>query len=459
MNMKKHCHIIIVLVCAILLSGKTENLFSQDILLDFAGTGASTTVTSVKVENLTQGTFVTINGGDILHLMNVITGIESGNIAINNRITFTPNPMKDYSRMLFDLPLSGETFIALFDISGKEIATLKQALTKGQNAFIIRGVTEGAYLIRINSGKFSITGKLICLGSEGGNPEITFESLSASVGEKQPDLINSKGSQVPMQYNNGDVLKFTSLSGNSSTVVTDIPTSSKTITFNFVPCFDKDANIYSVVQIDTQVWMAENLKTTKFNDGTGIPKVTDAAAWTALRYAPAYCWPMNDSTNYNRYGALYDWWSVSNGSLCPTGWHVPSDNEFLAMENYLISHGYNYDNSTSGNYIGIACASPTSVPDQGGMRELWYPSSTPGDIGSESYSYKRNISGFSAFAVAFRVGDGSFGVFGNVASWWTSTSVDMGRSRYHSMNYNNNSLAQAGATYNWVGFSVRCVKD
>jgi len=98
---------------------------------------------------------------------------------------------------------------------------------------------------------------------------------------------------------------------------------------------DVEGNVYKTIQIGTQVWMAENLRTTKYKDGVTIPLVTDFTAWTKLT-TPAYCWYNNDPVNNkNTYGALYNWYTVNTGKLCPTGWHVPSDAEWTVLSSYL----------------------------------------------------------------------------------------------------------------------------
>ncbi len=90
---------------------------------------------------------------------------------------------------------------------------------------------------------------------------------------------------------------------------------------------DGDGNTYSTVTIGTQVWMAENLKTTVYNDGSAIPQVADSAAWANCA-APGYCWYDNNEAVYkNVYGALYNWHAVNTGKLAPAGWHVPTDTE------------------------------------------------------------------------------------------------------------------------------------
>jgi uncharacterized protein (TIGR02145 family) len=96
---------------------------------------------------------------------------------------------------------------------------------------------------------------------------------------------------------------------------------------------DKDGNVYTSVTIGTQVWMVENLKTTKYNYGTEIPNVTDNTEWSNLT-TPAYCWYDNDITKKTPFGALYNFYAVNTGTLCPTGWHVPSNTEWTTLFNY-----------------------------------------------------------------------------------------------------------------------------
>jgi hypothetical protein len=107
---------------------------------------------------------------------------------------------------------------------------------------------------------------------------------------------------------------------------------------------DIDGNVYKTVTIGKQVWMAENLKTSKYNDGRAIPLVTDNTAWEALN-TPAYCWYDNDeSANKTKCGALYNWFAVNTNKLCPTGWHVPNDREWTNLP--PLSGGYRYADGT-----------------------------------------------------------------------------------------------------------------
>jgi uncharacterized protein (TIGR02145 family) len=137
---------------------------------------------------------------------------------------------------------------------------------------------------------------------------------------------------------------------------------------------DIDGNVYHTVTIGTQVWMKENLKVTNYNDGTPIPLVTDNTSWGALT-SDGYCWYQNDEGTYkDTYGALYNAYAVSKRNLCPTGWHVPTEGQWLTLRDYLggravaggklkSSTGWSAPNSGADNSSGF-----TGLP--GGTRPL-----------------------------------------------------------------------------------------
>jgi uncharacterized protein (TIGR02145 family) len=212
---------------------------------------------------------------------------------------------------------------------------------------------------------------------------------------------------------------------------------------------DIEGNVYNTVKIGTQVWMLENLKTTKYNDGTAIPLVTDSTAWTYLS-TPAYCWYKNDAATYkNKYGALYNWYTVNNGKLAPTGWHVATDEEWTTLENYLIANGYNYDGSTQGDYYAKSLAATTD----------WAIDTytDAGAIGTDLS--KNNRSGFSALPGGDRgSSNGSFYDVGDNGYWWSSTESNTYDAWYRDMYYGNSSVYRNGSDKQ-NGFSVRCVRD
>jgi uncharacterized protein (TIGR02145 family) len=97
---------------------------------------------------------------------------------------------------------------------------------------------------------------------------------------------------------------------------------------------DGDGNVYDTVVIGTQTWLKQNLKTTKYYNGVSIPLVTDNTEWSTKTSA-AFCWYNNDSKYKENYGALYNWYVVRAGTLCPVGYHVATKDEWTTMINYL----------------------------------------------------------------------------------------------------------------------------
>ncbi len=196
---------------------------------------------------------------------------------------------------------------------------------------------------------------------------------------------------------------------------------------------DTDGNVYHAVTIGTQVWMVENLKTTRYNDGTAIQLVTDSTAWSILT-APGFCW-YNDSFVYgNTYGALYNGYAVNTGKLAPTGWHVPTDSEWTVLTTYL------------GGESGAA----------GALKETGTVHWISPNVGAS------NISNFSALPGGCRYEDGSFTRVGNVGGWWSSTVADTTFFGTDSWFRDiDNYLPSVGrADFNsGYGLSVRCIKD
>jgi uncharacterized protein (TIGR02145 family) len=216
---------------------------------------------------------------------------------------------------------------------------------------------------------------------------------------------------------------------------------------------DVDGNVYKTVTIGTQVWMAENLKTTKYNDGTTIPLVTDSIAWLSLT-TPGYCWYRNHLDNKSTYGVLYNWYTVNTNKLCPTGWHVPSEDEWSTLELYLQNNGYNYDGTIdtdtyreTNNKTAKSLASLTN----------WSFSSVEGSVGDTNYSAYRNKSGFAALPGGY-IGNGTFYGLGYYGNWWTATELNNDIAFHRGVYFNYNGLDGSPA-YKQNGFSVRCVKD
>ena len=424
---------------------------AQNYLITFAGTGASAIVNSVKVENLTANTSLTLSGSDILRLTGTV-GISQAENEQLSGIKIYPNPMTENSLLEIYPPVSGDATISVYEITGKPVFQIHSYLENFRQEFRLSGIKNGFYLINVKGNTYQSSGKLLCNGKSNGTISIEkVNTIIQAVDEKISKKDNKRAqATVEMPYSNGDRIKFTGISGIYSTVITDIPAQDKTVTFNFISCTDADNNNHAVVQIGIQVWMAENLKTIKYNDGTAIPLVPDGAAWAALS-TPGYCWYGNESANKAIYGALYNWYTVNTGKLCPTGWHMPTDAEWTTLENYLIGNGYNYDGTTTGNNIAKSLASTTG----------WTSSTNTGVVGNTDYPAKRNATGFTGLPGGYRGHDGGFygvGFAGFAVYWWSATELD-GPSAWGRRLYLDISFVIREPSRKKEGCSVRCLKD
>jgi len=203
--------------------------------------------------------------------------------------------------------------------------------------------------------------------------------------------------------------------------------------------------IYNTIQIGDQCWFKENLRTTKYNDGTSITNVTDSATWTSTT-SGAYCCYDNNPSNCDTYGALYNWYAVNTGKLCPSGWHVPSDAEWDTLTNYLSANSQYWCGSNS-SYIAKSLASTTS----------WNSSTTTCAVGNNLSA--NNSTGFSALPGGYRhYNAGSFHNLSLHGFWWSSTEDGGSNAWGRLLNYNNTNVYRNNYNKKY-GFSVRCLRD
>jgi len=206
---------------------------------------------------------------------------------------------------------------------------------------------------------------------------------------------------------------------------------------------DIDGNVYMTVKIGDQIWMAENLRATHYSDGSAIPYVEDQSEWSSLDYNDkAYCWQENLSSNGNEYGALYTWTTAMNSEassntipsnvqgVCPDGWHLPSDEEWLVLINRLG---------------GASVAG-------GKLKEVGYAHWKSPNLGAS------NESGFTALPGGSRYPDGIFRSFHNTGFYWSSTELADHSAYNRSLGYDNETIGHP-AGYKDDGLSVRCVKN
>jgi len=193
---------------------------------------------------------------------------------------------------------------------------------------------------------------------------------------------------------------------------------------------DADGNVYATGTIGKQVWLLENLRTTKYNDGTEIKLVKDGKQWAALK-SGAYCYFNNSEENLSEYGALYNWYTVNTGKLCPKGWHVPTDTEWSALM----------------TFAGGRSAAGVKLKESGD--EHW----------QASMLRATNDFDFSAIAGGLRHSSGTYPMSLNMyAAWWTSTSYNPSEAWSQGLSFSSDE-SQRGYFNKLNGFSVRCIKD
>ena len=197
---------------------------------------------------------------------------------------------------------------------------------------------------------------------------------------------------------------------------------------------DIEGNLYKTITIGTQQWMAENLKVSKYSDGTTIPNITGITEWKN-NATGAWVYYDNDAANNAKYGKLYNWYAVSktsngNKNVCPIGWHVPTDAEWTVLTDYLGG---------------------TTVAG-GKMKEVdttsWYSPNRDAT----------NTSLFTGLPGGYRLNLGNYILIGYFGYWWSSSESNTYSAwgRYLS-NYNGNAYSYSNVKDN--GVSVRCLRD
>jgi uncharacterized protein (TIGR02145 family) len=187
---------------------------------------------------------------------------------------------------------------------------------------------------------------------------------------------------------------------------------------------DIDGNVYHTVTIGTQIWMAEDLRTTKYNDGALIPYVTDNKEWNS--HTAAYCYYDNDKKNKDKYGILYNWFPTATAKLCPVSWHVSTLNDWETLINYC--GGW----EKAGGKLKETDTIHWKAPNVGATNET----------------------GFTAIGAGGRSHDGTFSNLRISSTWWCPP-----RCGDIITLSNDRTWVYVIESYAEEGYCVRCVKD
>jgi uncharacterized protein (TIGR02145 family) len=250
-----------------------------------------------------------------------------------------------------------------------------------------------------------------------------FAILLGNVGFSQVDSIYIvKGDSVMAVYATTDVDSVIFYNPNPIDTTTN-----STIT-------DADGNVYNSVTIGTQEWMVENLRTSKYSDGTSIPNVIGKTDWNSLSTG-AWSHYNNDNQYDTIYGKLYNGYAVETGKLCPTGWHVPTDAEWTTLEDYLTADGQMWKEGKT-------------LKSTSGWNDF---NNVSGGNGTDAYGWNGLPSGNRHFR-------GDFDFIGYYGAWWSSSAIDADDSWNRYLGYDG-SLIYRSSPKKFSGFSVRCLRD
>jgi len=411
---------------------------------------------SIYIENLTQEQDTTLYAPDTVLICDINPGMYENNLHNTNSFLVSqnyPNPFSGKTTIELFLPGKEDIKITVRDILGRELAHYENALKRGNHTFSFYSGNEKYYLLTVIGRQTSQTIKML-----NANYKITYGTKDKIIYNGYEDNVigyKSQKANNKFVFYTGDELKYTAYTDVEETEIFDSPPGNKTYTFQFdgwTPCpgistgTDIDGNTFNTVQIGSQCWMKENLKTTTYQDGTPIPNVTDGSSWSNLTTG-AYVWYDNDISWKGPYGAMYNWYAtVDTNGLCPTGWHVPTHIEWTALTNFIGGVGPPHGNE-------LKSCRQVSSPFGGGCNTTEHPRwDDSAQNGTDDYGFSGLPNGNRSYD------DGTFSSLGGFCNWWTSTEATSYRAWMRDLAHFGGNILSANHEKEY-GFSVRCLKD
>lgn len=426
---------------AFFITTMSSALFAQNYNYTFTGSGAQTAVDEVVVENLTKGTSKTIAGTSTLYLnptgaTPVATKLEDIKNCETTKLIIYPNPAVDAATLSFNLPETGGLTISVNDLSGKLISSYSDNMEAGSYKFQLSACKTGLYLVSVNGKGYRAIEKLLSINPTASNNNIIkFLNKEISISMLESDKSAPQKAKTAVNegvnFNNGDLIKLTGISGRCKTIVMQNPGWSKAVNFYFINCVDGSDNAYAVIKVGPRYWMAENLKTTKKNDGiTALTKISTQVGWNALAATDdAFCYANDADANGATYGGLYTFHAANNGLAPAGGWRMPTQAEFNEMANFI------------------------SCKDSAGL--LLKEKGTTHWTGNKTKT--SNATGFTALPGGFRTT--AFTLPGTVGAFWTSTPKNNLNGYYASLESGKDSIGFYANALKTSGLSVRYVYD
>ena len=442
---------------------------AQSVTLTFTGRDAQNhhvQLNHVVITNLTRDWEETIYNPEDTILMMGGTGVDdfdnSNEFKLSQNV---PNPFEGATDFELQMAEAGHVSLSVFDLTGRKITAYQGKLSAGIHVFRVILRTPQSFVLTARCGNHVDNIKMINSGQAG-------ENAIRYMGEGMSHRLNMllKGGDA-YPFSVGDEMRYVGYATVNGMETMSQPiqkhqTASEEIILVFgtagvddgQPCqgtatlTDIEGNVYNTVQIGGQCWMKENLRTTKYADGTAISVGNTGSSITAYWYSPN-----NDYSNRAVYGLLYNRAAVMRNSsssesnpsgvqgICPTGWHVPSEAEWKQLVDY-VGNQSEYVCGSVNTYIAKALAATIG----------WYSSGGGCDIGNNLVG--NNATGFSALPAGY-YGNGYYN-FGKCAWFWSATEHDNEYypGGYRSLHHNRADLG-SGGIIEYGSISVRCLRD
>jgi len=473
--------ILTTIVCCCL---ATVLLHAQSVMVTFTGRDTQNQyvpLSRVEARNLTKGWQETLIWPDTVLVMTA-TGIENVETCHGASLRLfqnNPNPFNGTTLVTLQVAEPGEVEVVVTDITGRIVGTYRvgandysplhhSPLQPGIYEIRVTLASAGLYFLTVRQNGRTATVKMVNRGN-GGNDAITVSPyVETGHAPSLQQTKNSHRSVTDNPFDLGDQMEyvgFAVLNGAEveSNHVTRTQFASETIELIFVnvqPCSDFptvtdiDGNVYNTVQIGSQCWMKENLRTTRYEDGDSIPAGTYYSSTE-----PYYYDYSSTSIPLPERGYLYNWPAVMHGEspsntapsgvqgICPEGWHVPSDAEWEVLTSYVSSQP-DYVCGGAPGYIAKALSSKSWWSSYNGACNPGDQSVNPNDV-----------TGFAAVPAGSYWSYG-YDDIGKYASFWSSTVFDsnLGVARYFGVDYDDPEAHHAVAGMD-RRFSVRCLRN
>jgi uncharacterized protein (TIGR02145 family) len=417
---------------ATLCAAETINI--RGVVQDSGGVGLAGATVKLEKANLST----TSGAGGVFTLTGSVTSAKPrGPLA-----AMAANPVQFRNgKIAFTLAGNTSVGISIYNLGGRQVFDSKRTLGSGFHTISVPVSTTGIFLCKVTIGNEEYSLKASPFGASSTERAVVSSGTSTLAKQAKATAVTSD----VIAATSPDMLNYRCVIGNLDTsgVVIEMIANAGDVT-------DADGNVYQSVRIGNQVWMTENLRVTKYNDGSDIPLATSPSTWVATP-TPKYCFYNNttDADSIKKYGALYNWYVVDSSNprkLAPAGWHVPSDEEWNTLQDYLITNGYNWDGATAGNRIAKSMAARTD----------WNSYTMAGVIGNDMS--KNNASGFSALPGGSR-NSGQFYGQSLYGFWWSTTEHDASNAYHHYLYLFTESLNRYYDIKQWNGFSVRLLRD